>query len=103
MSEMDISSYLTLDRLASDIHKYCKNVLGYDPDELMGSEDWIIHPDDSERGKKAYSKALEGESGLGLEYRVITKQGDIKHILTDTYTTTSAYTRCLQPRRGRKL
>ncbi|MHA2247215.1 MAG: PAS domain S-box protein [Candidatus Hodarchaeales archaeon] len=59
----------------------CTNVLGYDPDELMGSEAWIIHPDDSEKGKKAYSKALKGESGLGLEYRVITKQGDIKHIL----------------------
>jgi len=57
-----------------------KNILGYDPEELVGKQPWIIHPEDLKRVKEAHFKALKGESGEILPYRVITKSGAVRWV-----------------------
>ncbi len=58
----------------------CRQVIGYDPEDLVGTQPWIIHPDDLETAKEMHSRALKGESGADVEYRIITKQGKAKWV-----------------------
>jgi PAS domain S-box-containing protein len=58
----------------------CKNVLGYEPNELIGKVPWIIHPDDLEKVQKVFQSALTSEVSETLEYRILTKQGETKWI-----------------------
>jgi PAS domain S-box-containing protein len=55
-------------------------VLGYDPDDLVGKQPWIIHPDDLEMIRKSHYQALQGESGANIEYRIKTKSGETKWV-----------------------
>ncbi|MBU1167442.1 PAS domain S-box protein, partial [Patescibacteria group bacterium] len=58
----------------------CESVLGYQPQELVGKQPWIIHPDDLKDVQKAFKDALSGVSGLTIEYRIITKKKRSKWI-----------------------
>ena len=58
----------------------CKNVLGYEPNELVGKIPWIIHPDDLERVQKVFQSALTTKLNETLEYRILTKQGETKWV-----------------------
>ena len=58
----------------------CKNVLGYEPTELIGKVPWIIHPDDLERVQRVFQSALSSKVSENLEYRILTKQGETKWI-----------------------
>ncbi len=56
----------------------CKNILGYEPSELIGKTPWIIHPDDLERVQKIFQAALTTQLSGSAEYRILTKQGETR-------------------------
>jgi PAS domain S-box-containing protein len=59
----------------------CKDILGYEPSELVGTTSWAIHPDDSIRVQKIFKAALTTEmSGNEEEYKIVTKQGDTRWV-----------------------
>jgi PAS domain S-box-containing protein len=59
-----------------------RQVLGYEPEELVGRQPWIIHPDDLERVRRLHEDALSGRarSGTNYEYRIATKEGQVKWV-----------------------
>ena len=58
----------------------CLTVLGYQPNDIIGKIPEIFHPDDVEKVHSALSKALQGDSGTNLEYRVLTKNGEVQWV-----------------------
>ncbi|MDP3804089.1 MAG: diguanylate cyclase, partial [Candidatus Omnitrophota bacterium] len=68
------------DGIISYLSPACKNVLGYEPEDLMGKEPWIVHKDDTKRVKEAFSGVLKGGSGANLEYRIVTKDGETRWV-----------------------
>ena len=58
----------------------CNRALGYDPEELVGKEPSIIYEDDIDRVREAFEGAFKGRSGLNLEYRIITKNSEVKWV-----------------------
>ena len=55
----------------------CKEILGYEPDELVGTNPWeLVHPEDIEAlQKEGQEKALQGMPVL-LSYRISKKSGE---------------------------
>jgi PAS domain S-box-containing protein len=68
------------DGKVSFLSKACENVLGYLPEDLIGKQLSLCHAEDFKKVKEMYGRALKGESGSNLEYRVITKAGQIKWV-----------------------
>ncbi len=68
------------DGIVSYLSPSCREVLGYDPEDLVATEPNIIHPDDLSRVMNVYREAMAGTSGANFEYRIITKSGQIKWI-----------------------
>ncbi len=58
----------------------CQELLGYLPEELIGTNPMIFHPEDIKKVQHELTRALQGEKGSNLEYRVLTKTGDVKWI-----------------------
>lgn len=58
----------------------CKEILGYEPDEVVGTMPVVSLPEDQEWTMPIFHRAMEGESGSNLQYRVRTKAGKIKWI-----------------------
>ena len=55
---------------------------GYLPEELIGSEaDFLVHPDDQAAVKKNSLAMRQGSLFLPYEYRIITKQNEIRWVL----------------------
>lgn len=62
----------------------CERVTGYTREEFMNGEvllEQIVHPDDAERFKTDKKGAFSGSIGKDVEYRLITKSGDERHIV----------------------
>ncbi len=62
----------------------CKEVLGYDPDEFVHNGlliENIVHEDYLEQFRQDRARAYAGESGVDLEYRMNTKDGDTRYML----------------------
>jgi len=58
----------------------CRDLLGYAPEEMTNCCPMVWHPDDASKVKQALEGALNGGSSSNMEYRVITKSGDVKWI-----------------------
>jgi PAS domain S-box-containing protein len=58
----------------------CNRVLGHSPGDLLGKKLWVVHPDDSQRVSKAYSRATKHGRRLSLEYRIQTGDGETKWV-----------------------
>ncbi len=58
----------------------CRQILGYEPEEIIGTATWVVHPDDTPMVKEACKSGLEGKSGACLEYRIVTKDGQPRFI-----------------------
>jgi PAS domain S-box-containing protein len=55
---------------------------GYLPEELIGSNaDFLIHPDDHQEVKKNAHAMLAGRLSLPYEFRIVTKQNEIRWIM----------------------
>ncbi len=68
------------DGIISYLSPSCKEVIGYLPKELVGTNPVIFHPDDVQKVQHALTRALKGEKGSGFEYRILTKQGNIRWV-----------------------
>ena len=68
------------DGILSYVSPASERVLGYKPEELVGQKLTVMHPDDQEKVQGIFSKALRGEGGSNVEYRVLTKAGDVKWV-----------------------
>jgi PAS domain S-box-containing protein len=68
------------DGIISYLSPSCKEVLGHEPERLMGWQPSIVHPEDFPMVQGHHQKALLGESGSNLEYRVKTDAGKVKWI-----------------------
>jgi len=53
----------------------CKTMLGYEVSDILGSRPWIIPSKDSKKLFEAHQRALDGESGIDLDYQITTKEG----------------------------
>lgn len=58
----------------------CKQMLGYEPEELVGKIPNFIHPADLPRVQQIICTALSCDSSGSLEYRIITKQGEVRWV-----------------------
>jgi PAS domain S-box-containing protein len=68
------------DGIISYLSPACKDVLGHDPNELVGTNPMIFHPEDVTRVQQALSRALNGIKGSNFQYRIITNDGKTKWI-----------------------
>ena len=69
------------DGVISYMSPACKNVLGYDPKDLVGKIPEVFHPDDAKKVNEMFSQALKlNKHGLNFEYRIKTKDGGVKWV-----------------------
>ena len=64
-----------------EVNPALTHLLGYSRDELMGeSFRKVVHPDDLEKASHSFEELVKGERDrtLGLQLRLVTKEGDIK-------------------------
>lgn len=55
----------------------CKNILGYEPEELIGKSAWsIVHPDDLHRSLDTSGKVVSGWDATNFENRYRTSEGN---------------------------
>ncbi|MCD6237176.1 MAG: PAS domain S-box protein [Thermoplasmata archaeon] len=70
--------------MISYVSPSCKEVFGYSPEEFVGKKAWdfrIIYPEDLEEVSQHHRRIIEdGNSISNLEFRIVTKQGEIKWI-----------------------
>ena len=57
-----------------------RQVFGYEPEEIVGRHPRLIHPDDMSASRRMHGEVIRGRSGANLEYRIITKQGQVKWV-----------------------
>jgi PAS domain S-box-containing protein len=76
----DIIMLTNPDGRVSYISPACFTFLGYQPDEIIGKISEIFYADDVEIVHSALSKALQGISGTNLEYRILTKKGELRWV-----------------------
>jgi PAS domain S-box-containing protein len=62
----------------------CRSIVGYGPEEFIGKTPdkipYIFHVDDFEKANTAFQRFLWKEKGSNFEYRLITKNGEVRWI-----------------------
>ena len=53
-----------------------RQITGYDPQELLATQKWMIHALDSEMMRSKFLRARKGDSAYGEEYRIVRKSGE---------------------------
>lgn len=76
----DVIMITRSDGIISYLSPACKKVLGHNPEDLVGRQPWIIHPDDLVKVKEVHYLALIGKGGSNFEYRIKTKTGKTKWV-----------------------
>ena len=78
----DVIILTDLNGVNSYVSPSSTRVLGYTPAELKNSNPWPlkIHPEDNLRVQDAIKKGYAGYPGSNLEYRIFTKNGDLRWI-----------------------
>jgi PAS domain S-box-containing protein len=75
----DVIMIIRPDGSVSYVSPSLEQVLGLKPEEMLGPLDFgRIHPEDRPILKKIVSRALNGEGGVGVEYRARTRTGHVK-------------------------
>lgn len=57
-----------------------KGMLGYEPEEFVGTLPDVVHPDDIPLARAAFERAAKGESEANYEYRLLTKGGETRWV-----------------------
>jgi two-component system NtrC family sensor kinase len=72
-------------RLMEFVSPGCEKLTGYSAEEVMNNQvsfgEQIVHPDDQDRVWNEIQKAIERQEPVELEYRLVTKSGEIKWAL----------------------
>jgi len=76
----DVIMLTNVDGTIDYLSPACAKVLGYEPEELLGKEPWIVHESDLERVKEAFGNAFTGKSGSNFEYRIVAKDSETRWI-----------------------
>jgi PAS domain S-box-containing protein len=76
----DVIMLTNPDGRVSYISPACMNVLGYNPDDLVGKIPEIFYSDDIQKVHNALTSAMQGVNGSNLEYRILTKVGEIRWV-----------------------
>jgi PAS domain S-box-containing protein len=79
-NSQDVIILTNPDGRASYISPAGVSVLGYNPDDLIGKIPEIFHPDDIEKVHTTLSDALQGVSISHFEYRILTKNGEMRWV-----------------------
>ncbi len=58
----------------------CREVVGYEPEELLGQAFGVAHPEDRSLVQAAHARAVRGIGGSGMEYRIVTKRGQTRWV-----------------------
>jgi len=58
----------------------CRDITGYEPEEVVGTVHRLSLPEDAEWLVPMYLRALNGESRSRLEYRIVTKNGEFRWV-----------------------
>lgn len=58
----------------------CRDILGYEPEEVVGTMPALSLPEDDVWLKPFFIEAMRGKGGSNLQYRMVTKSGEIKWI-----------------------
>ncbi|MBU0982089.1 PAS domain S-box protein [Patescibacteria group bacterium] len=69
-----------LDGKISFISPSCKKVFGWSKEDLEGRVYALVYPSDAGKLKEIFEKAAIGEAGQNVEYRIITKDKEIKWV-----------------------
>jgi|GEM_PF-3729849 len=76
----DLIMLTNIDGTVAYLSPTCDKVLGWDPEKIVGTRPSIFHPEDSAKVEAALGRALQGESGENLQYRVITQDGKVRWV-----------------------
>jgi PAS domain S-box-containing protein len=76
----DVIMLTRCDGIVTYMSPATRQVLGYEPEDLIGRQPWITHPDDLTRVRQMHQRALAGESGTNYEYRIVAKDGRTKWV-----------------------
>ncbi len=72
-------------RMMEFVSPGCEKLTGYSAEEVMSNQvifgEQIVHPDDQDRVWNDIQKAIEKKEPVELEYRLITKSGEVKWAL----------------------
>jgi diguanylate cyclase (GGDEF)-like protein/PAS domain S-box-containing protein len=76
----DVVTVVDTEARISYVSPSIEPVLGYDPDELTGTDALrLIHPDDQARLFEASAEAIETGKAVAVEYRAVAKDGAIRY------------------------
>ena len=76
----DVIMLTNTDGRISYLSPSCESRLGYKPEELTGEKLRIVHQDDAGLVEKNFSLALQNKSPFSVQYRILTKSGNIRWI-----------------------
>jgi len=76
----DLIMLLKPDGLIIYMSPACKSILDYEPSEMVGTYMRPIYPDDCELVRKAFERAISGDRGTNLEYRIVRKDGGYRWV-----------------------
>jgi len=74
-SSSDLIMLTQPDGVITYLSPSCRDLLGWEPQELLGRPLTVAHADDRPLVQAAHDRALRGLGGSGMEYRIVTKQG----------------------------
>ena len=76
----DVIMLTNTDGRVEYISPSCFDVLGHQPDDIIGKTLKIIYPEDVEKVNSALSKTKQNVSAINFAYRVVTKNGAIRWV-----------------------
>lgn len=68
------------DGIISYLSPSSRELFGYAPEELAGRRSQVRHPDDGAKVDRSFAEAIKGGNGSTLEYRIVTKDREVKWI-----------------------
>jgi PAS domain S-box-containing protein len=74
--------YVVQDGVFRFVNPNAASYAGYEPSEIVGTQaSSLIHPDDRESARQRSRAVLQGSDAIQNEFRIVTKQGDVRWIL----------------------
>lgn len=74
--------YIIQDGILIFVSTYSSAFMGYRPDEMIGRHSLdFVHPEDRELVRKKAKSMLQGEFAVPYEFRLLTKEGDIRWVI----------------------
>ena len=79
-NDQDLTMLTNTDGVILYVNSALKQITGYDKDEFVNKNPWIVHPEDSDRANEIFNSVLHGKN-TEFEHRIITKDGRTKWVI----------------------